>query len=279
MDRERVLTTGQAQPEAPGLDALEQALGHVFEDRSLLETAVTHSSYANERANERVNESRDVSDNERLEFLGDSVIGMVAADLLYRAHPEWREGELTRALHQLVDRRGLAELAHQLDLGAYLKLGATEIRSDGRGKDTILADAMEAVLGAVYLDAGIAPVEAFATRVFQAAFEAGAPRVDLDPKTRFQEWVMTRFGVFPTYRTVGDTEVEGDEQRFTSEVVIGERPVARGTGRSKREAERRAAAAADRLRDEIQRENNERKPESIEMQAESNERKAESHDA
>ena len=79
MDRERVLTTGQAQPEAPGLDALEQALGHVFEDRSLLEMAVTHSSYANERANERANENRDVSDNERLEFLGDSVIGMVAA--------------------------------------------------------------------------------------------------------------------------------------------------------------------------------------------------------
>jgi ribonuclease-3 len=226
------------------LATLERTLSHTFADRSLLETAVTHSSYAHERGL--------AADNERLEFLGDSVVGLVVAQLLYRAHPEWREGELTRGLHQLVDRRGLASLARDLDLGAYLLLGRTELRSDGRSKDTILADAMEAVLGALYLDAGIEPVESFARRVFAKSLAAEAPRVDLDPKTRFQEWAMERFGVFPTYRTVGDTGIEGDEERFTCEAMIGHRSVATGVGRSKRDAERCAAAEAYAMHEEIE---------------------------
>jgi ribonuclease-3 len=238
------LTDEHRQPEARDLASLEQALGYEFRDRTLLEAAVTHSSYANE--------NRGASDNERLEFLGDSVIGMVGAGLLYLAHPEWREGDLTRGLHQLVDRSGLADLARRLDLGAHLQLGATELRSDGRDKDTILADAMEAVLGALYLDGGLGPVEAFAARVFDKALKVGAPRVELDPKTRFQEWVMTRFGVFPTYRVVDDSGVEGDEERFTTELVISEHAVARGSGRSKRRAEREAAVVADTRRDEIE---------------------------
>ncbi len=235
------------------LASLEQALGHDFADRGLLEQALTHSSYANElRAGPGGSEAVVSDDNQRLEFLGDSIIGMVAAQLLYRAHPDWREGELTRALHQLVERRGLAALARSLDLGSHLRLGRTELQSDGHRKDTILADAMEAVLGALYLDAGIEAVEDFARRSFAQALETGAKPVDLDPKTRFQEWVMAEFGVFPTYRTVTDSGVEGDESRFESEVVIGDRPIARGVGRSKREAERSAAEDAYANRGDIQ---------------------------
>jgi ribonuclease-3 len=228
---------------APGLDALERALGHRFANRWLLETALTHSSHANEEGLE--------DDNERLEFLGDSVIGMVVAQLLYRAHPTWREGELTRALHQLVDRRALASLARDLGLGPHLRLGRTEQHSEGHGKSTILADAMEAVLGALYLDGGLDPVEQLVQTVFKDALRADAEPVELDPKTRFQEWVMAEFGVFPTYRIRSDSEIDGDDERFTSEILIGGRAVASGVGRSKREAERAAAAEAHATRAEI----------------------------
>jgi ribonuclease-3 len=235
---------GDGRKPEPDLDDLERVLDHRFRDRSLLETALSHSSYANEQGLE--------SNNERLEFLGDSVVGMVAAQLLYRAHPDWREGELTRALHQLVDRRGLSKLARSFDLGTYIRLGRTELRSDGHAKETILANAMEAVLGAMYLDAGLEPVERLARRSFARALAEGATPVARDPKTRFQEWVMGEFGVFPTYRLVHDSEVEGDDERFTSELLIGDRPVGRGVGRSKRESERAAAAAAYEEREEIE---------------------------
>ena len=225
------------------LETLEKALGRVFGDSALLETALTHSSYANENPG--------LADSERLEFLGDSVVGMVAAQLLYRAHPAWPEGDLTRGLHQLVDRRGLAALARRFELGRYIRLGRTELRSAGNDKDTILADAMEAVLAAMYLDGGIEPVEHFCRTHFAEALVAEAPRVALDPKTGFQEWVMTQFGVFPTYRTTDDSGIEGDEDRFTVELLIRGEPVGRGTARSKREAERRAAAVAHEAREEL----------------------------
>jgi ribonuclease-3 len=218
------------------LDVLEKALGYAFADRALLETALTHASYANENPGE--------TDGERLEFLGDAVIGMVVAQLLYRAHPEWPEGDLTRALHKLVDGPGLASLARHLELGPHIRLGRTELQSGGDDKDTILGDVLEAILGAMYLDGGLAPVEALARTHFAEALAVGAPRVALDPKTGFQEWVMMHFGVFPTYRVVGDSGVEGDDERFTVEILIGEEVVGRGTARSKRVAERRAAAAA-----------------------------------
>jgi ribonuclease-3 len=249
----------EAAREIPGLETLEDALGHRFRDRTLLEKALTHSSYSNERERAGVKTDGAASEgparenNERLEFLGDSVVGMVAADLLYRAHPSWREGELTRALHQLVDRRGLSRLARELDLGVWLRLGRTELRSAGHQKSTILADAMEAVLGALFLDGGLEPVRRFVARAFASALAADAPRVDLDPKTRFQEWVMEGFGVFPSYRDVRDSGVDGDEERFTVEALIRDQPVARGSARSKRIAERRAAEDAYARRDELAR--------------------------
>ncbi len=236
------------------LDSLEAELDYRFCDRSLLEMSLRHSSYAHEahEAHEAGEVAEHGSDsNERLEFLGDAVIGMVVAHLLYAAHPGWAEGDLTRALHRLVDRLGLARLAREVGLGVHLRLGRTELNSNGRAKDTILADGMEAVVGAMYLDGGVAPVERFVRRVFAPALAADAPRVEADPKTRFQEWAMSRFGAFPRYRVVHDSKVEGDESRFTVEVLLDEAAVARGTGRTKRLAEKQAAGAACEEREEL----------------------------
>jgi ribonuclease-3 len=230
--------TGESEGpnELEDLAALEAKLGHVFGDRTLLTTALQHSSYAHEEGG--------LESNERLEFLGDSVIGLVVADLLMRAHPDWAEGRLTRALSSLVDRRSLAELAQQLEIGPYLRLGRTEVSSDGAAKPSILADAIEALMGAMYLDAGLAPVRSLAERVFEKVLSADADPVERDPKTRFQESVVVETGVFPTYRTVHDSEVDGDEERFRVCVMVEGESFGEGVGRSKRVAEREAARAA-----------------------------------
>lgn len=218
------------------LDALEERLGYRFRARALLETALQHASWAHEREG--------VPSNERLEFLGDSVIGLVVSHLLFTAHPDWAEGDLTRALHALVDERALAQLARDFDLGAHLCLGRTECQSRGAEKSRILCNAMEAVLGALYLDGGLEPVVVLARRHFAAALADDAPRVERDPKTGFQEWVVSHFGEFPRYETTRDSQVEGDPERFTTSVLVSGECWGQGTGRSKRNAEREAAEAA-----------------------------------
>lgn len=223
----------ESASQAPLLDVLEQALGHRFDDRALLEQALQHASFANERA--------DTESNERLEFLGDAVIGLVTAHLLFETNPGWDEGALTRALHLIVDRRGLSDLARRLGVGAHLRLGATERQSQGHEKDTILADAMEALIGAVYLDAGLAPVRALVLREFADALEAPVER---DPKTQFQELVMARYGEFPSYALERDSGIEGDPARFTVRAQVKGEPLSTGVGRSKQAAEFEAAARA-----------------------------------
>lgn len=218
------------------LERLEEALGYCFEDRALLETALCHSSYAHE--------TEGVASNERLEFLGDAVIGNVVAHLLFEAHPRWKEGDLTRALHRLVDKRALSALARRLGIGPYLRLGKTERRSAGEHKNTILADAMEALIGAMYLDGGMDPVAALACRAFSEALAANAPRVGRDPKTAFQERIMAATGEFPRYLTLEDSGVEGDDARFRVEVRVKGEAWAHGMGRTKRSAERAAAEQA-----------------------------------
>ena len=218
------------------LDELERRLGHRFRDRSLLERALVHSSFAFDRG--------DDASNERLEFLGDSVVGLATAHLLFEAHPTWREGELTRALHNLVDGRALSKLARELELGRHIQLGATEERSDGRNKDRILEDAMEAVLGAIYIDAGLEPVRAFARRVYADALAADSAPVERDPKSRLQELVMERFGEFPSYECIADSGVDGAEDRFTMRLIVLGAGLEEGVGRSKRLAERLAAESA-----------------------------------
>jgi ribonuclease-3 len=226
---------------ADALDRLEAALGYRFDRRALLENALIHSSYAHEQS---TSDAGAVVNNERLEFLGDSVLGLAVAHALYRAKPDWREGDLSRALHALVEGRSLSKLGRSFELGSLIRLGRTEQQSGGEDKPSILENAMEAVIGAVYLDGGLDAVSALVERVFGEALTADAAPVRRDPKTEFQERVMATEGEFPRYRVVNDSLVEGDERRFTVEVVVRENALARGVGRTKRSAERLAAAAA-----------------------------------
>lgn len=218
------------------IESLETVLEYRFRNRRLLELALHHSSYQHDH--------KDMESNERLEFLGDSVFGLIVAHAYYDAKPNWDEGELTRALHARVEGRSLARLARSLDLGSHLRFGRTEERSGGSNKDSILADAMEAVLGAIYLDGGLEAASSFVGRVFAKELAADSPRVARDPKTELQERTMESVGSFPTYRLVADSGVEGDDERFEVEVALSGESLGSGLGRTKRGAERRAAAAA-----------------------------------
>ena len=147
------------------LRELEEALGHAFAHAELLVCALTHRSLANERALEDGREGAKVEeDNERLEFLGDAVLGLIVGEALFLLHPEWSEGELTRARAHLVSRHHMAEVATQIGLGEYLRLSRGEDRSGLRRKSTVLSNTMEAVIGAIFLDAGLEPVRTFVQR-------------------------------------------------------------------------------------------------------------------
>lgn len=242
-------------------DAFVSKLGYAFRDEALLDRALTHASFAHDRVLAAARGGGDPTNatdaggasgggleaadhNERLEFLGDAVLAMVVAEALHERQPSWREGDLTRALHAIVEGRSLVKWARALGLGPALRLGATEESSGGGDKPSILEDAMEAVIGAIYLDGGLDPVRALVRRSFAEALSAEAPPVARDPKTALQEDLMAEVGAFPTYRVVTDTGVEGDDERFTVEVVSEERALARGIGRTKRAAERAAARSA-----------------------------------
>jgi ribonuclease-3 len=214
---------------------LEAALGHHFKDAALLGRALTHPSFANETG---AGDS-----NERLEFLGDAVLGLVVAHLLYEAHPSWTEGELTRARREIVNMRALAGLARELSLGKHVRLGRSEQRTGGAEKESILSDLFEALVGAIYLDAGTAPVGALVRARFQDALKAGSPP-ERDPKTQLQEWAQAHFRCIPSYHDVADSGVENDQGRFVVEVRVAERAFGQGVGRTKRQAEQEAAKAA-----------------------------------
>ena len=214
---------------------LEERLGYHFENRALLETALTHSSYADE------NKGRGLESNERLEFLGDSVLGMVTADYLFRAHPDMPEGDLTRTRAALVCEGSLVEVARALNLGAYLKLGKGEDAGGGRERPSIVADAVEAVLAAVYLDGGIGSARKIIRRfILDREAEKSASR---DYKTALQELVQRESGQVLRYQLVGESGPD-HAKTFTVQVDLNGRAVGRGEGRSKKEAEQMAARAA-----------------------------------
>jgi ribonuclease-3 len=217
-------------------EALARVLGYAFRDPALAELALSHPSYAHE-----IDGSRG---NERLEFLGDAVLGLAVAEFFYRARPEWSEGELTRARAGLVNQQALAERARAIGLDRFIKLGRTERRTEGQRKDSVLANCLEAVIGAIYLDGGLLPVTALVERMFAEAVAQGRAPQRRDAKTTFQEWTHARFQSTPRYRTVRDSGTDNDEERFTVEVVVGDEVWGTGTGRSKRVAERAAAEAA-----------------------------------
>ena len=217
------------------MKSLEEKLGYTFQNRELLENALTHSSCANESRGK-------LQSNERLEFLGDSILGMVVADYLYRHHPDLPEGELTRTRAALVCEESLVEVARELNLGAYLRLGKGEEAGGGRERPSIRADAVEAVLAAVYLDGGIGSARKIIQRYILSREVAGLTK-PRDYKTALQELVQRESGQILCYRLTGEEGPDHDK-RFFVEVDLNGSPVGSGTGRSKKEAEQMAAKAA-----------------------------------
>jgi ribonuclease-3 len=217
------------------MNILEEKLGYTFRDRTLLLHALTHSSYANEHR------GTGLTSNERLEFLGDSILGMVVADYLFRTHPDMPEGELTRTRAALVCEGSLHEVAKTLELGKYLRLGKGEDAGGGRTRPSILADATEAMLAAVYLDGGITPARAIIQTFILDKEQEKA--VDRDYKTALQELVQRTPGQNIAYQLV-DEQGPDHARVFVMEVSVGGRPVGQGRGRTKKEAEQLAARAA-----------------------------------
>jgi ribonuclease-3 len=208
-----------------------------FHDPSLLIRALTHRSYVNEHA--EVHE-----DNERLEFLGDAVLDFVAGAFLYHRFPEQREGGLTRLRAALVNTEQLAAFATGLDLGGLLRLGKGEAESGGRQRQTLLADAFEAVMGAYYLDSGLDAVRAFVEPLFaEAADQILVSERDVDSKSLFQEWAQAELGQTPRYSTQA---VSGPDhsREYTIDVLVGGESYGTGRGPSKQAATQAAARAA-----------------------------------
>lgn len=216
------------------MESLEKKLGYRFQNRELLSEALNHSSYANEHKG-------GLGSNERLEFLGDSVLGFVSAEYLFRLHADLPEGDLTRMRAALVCEQSLYEVAKTLDLGGYLKLGRGEEAGGGRKRQSILADAVEAVFAAVYLDGGIEKARELIVRVLLSQAPAAEERKDY--KTTLQEVVQRRSGQVLTYHMV-DQSGPDHNKKFLFEVRLNDRPVGRGEGRSKKEAEQAAARDA-----------------------------------
>lgn len=222
-------------PAAAALKALERRIGYEFADRNLIRRALTHSS--------AVEQGRDVdmANYQRLEFLGDRVLALVIADMLIAAFPEADEGELATRLTGLVRNESCAEVARALDLGAAVRLGAGEAQSGGRHKAALLGDVCEAVIGAIYLDGGIDAARRFIDTNWRARMLdwSGPLR---DAKTTLQEWAQGRGLPPPRYR-IAERRGPHHAPHFVVEVVVEGAEATRGDGRSKRQAEQKAAGA------------------------------------
>jgi ribonuclease-3 len=220
------------------MKTLEEKLGYTFRDKQLLSAALYHSSYANEHR------GSGIQSNERLEFLGDSVLGMVTADYLYHKHPGLPEGDLTRIRAALVCEESLHEVAQSLELGNYLKLGRGEESGGGRRRPSILADATESVFAAVYLDGGLEEARALIHRVLlQREREEVVEERRRDFKTELQELVQRRSDQVLRYEMVGSSGPD-HAKVFEARVTINGQTAGVGTGRSKKEAEQSAARNA-----------------------------------
>lgn len=222
---------------AERIQALEGRLGVTLALPDLALQALTHKSYVNEHKEVRL------LDNERLEFLGDAVVDLAISDRLMGRFPNASEGELSKLRALIVNEDGLARIARRLQLGELLLLGRGEELTGGRDKNSVLADALEAVIGAVYRGSGLGTVLEMVDRHFGEALEGVAQgRSGLDYKTKLQEDVQTRMKVAPRYRVVSEAGPD-HEKTFEVEVSIGSELYARATGRSKKEAEQAAARA------------------------------------
>ncbi len=241
-------TPGRVVPFGSELEPLERRIGYRFRDRGLLEHALTHRSRVHEDA------SGGVIDNESMEFLGDSVLGFVIADLLFHEFPEHNEGQKSKLKASLVSSASLARLAERIDIGHYLILGRGEEKTGGRRKHALVADSYEALIAAIYLDGGIAAARSFIARQFadliDEARRTGAHAAFTeDYKSALQEWLQSAGRGLPLYRLVGELG-PAHRRTFDVEVVVDGEPIGRAEGRSKKEAAQAAARLAlARLKD------------------------------
>jgi len=213
------------------LSRLARWLGHEFADPALLQAALTHRSAG-------------TPNNERLEFLGDAILNFVIAAALYERRPQAAEGDLSRLRANLVRERTLAEIAAEIDLGSYLRMGPGELQSGGFRRVSILADALEALFGAVYLDGGFEPARDLVASLYEARLSS-LPDADAlkDAKTRLQEWLQARGRRLPTYEVI-EVSGEAHNQRFVARCALADSDRAtEGEGRSRRRAEQDAAKA------------------------------------
>ncbi|MCH9692564.1 MAG: ribonuclease III [Gammaproteobacteria bacterium] len=214
------------------LQRLSHRLGHQFERRELLQLALTHRSHGS-------------PNNERLEFLGDSILGFTIGAALFQQYPQGREGQLSQLRAKLVSGETLAELAREINLGECLRLGEGEIKSGGHRRASILADAVEAIIGAIYLDAGFETARTRVLAWFESRLAALSLEADKDPKTRLQEWLQARQQPLPKYCVVELTGFE-HAQQFVVECRISgvQNEITRATASSRRAAEKLAAKEA-----------------------------------
>jgi ribonuclease-3 len=236
-------TTAEAAIEAPkdtrrrrrrGDGSLEERIGYRFKDTGLFDSALSHISALKGGRNR-------AGSYQRLEFLGDHVLGLVISDMLFRAFPKADEGELSRRLADLVRKETCADIARAIDLGAAIRLGSSEANAGGRKRPAILADVCEALIGAVYLDGGYPAAEALVGRLWDARMKTKAQPLR-DPKTVLQEWAQARGLPTPAYREVARSGPDHDPV-FRVTVQLPKLAPAEGSGRSKRGAEQAAAAA------------------------------------
>ena len=219
------------------MESLEKRLQYTFHRRELLAEALNHSSYANEHR------GAGVGSNERLEFLGDSVLGFVTAEFLFKTYPQLPEGDLTRIRAALVCEQSLYEVARHLGLGQYLKLGRGEEAGGGRERQSILADAVEAVFAAIYLDSDMASISRIIHAVLLDQATAHVVEERRDYKTALQELVQREEGSTLLYQLVGESGPDHNKE-FVFEVLVNGISAGRGSGHSKKEAEQAAARDA-----------------------------------
>ena len=224
------------------LSSLENLLGYEFSDRDLLTRALTHRSWAHENLAGEPDEAIRGAQNEALEFVGDSVVGLAIAETLFRRHPTLSEGDLTLMKHRLVSTVTLAKLAREIGLGKYIRLGRGEEKTGGREKPALLADTFEALIGAVFFDSGYSSANETLGRIFEAELEKATPKESNDFKTMLQETLQARKLAAPTYSLL-KTEGMPHSRTFVVEATWdGGRSV--GTGKSIKSAEMMAASEA-----------------------------------
>lgn len=220
------------------LRTLEERLGWAFADLTLLDNALTHRSYINE------NSTSGCRDNERLEFLGDAVLELTVSDMLMRKYPDHAEGQLSKLRASVVNEQPLAEMARRFGIGEHLLLGRGEEGSGGRTKSSLLANAFESIVAAMFLDGGFDRTAAFVRGLFEPLIAGGSiDSVYRDYKTAAQERTQVLFHEMPRYTLLSESGPDHDK-RFETGFMIGERLIATGRGRSKKEAEQQAARTA-----------------------------------